>query len=235
VNSIGNDFPCGAGSSCCGNACAAAGSKCCKPQGRPMREWYPVTESTECSDPPVPAPSTPAAKAPFWLAMGMANCRNRRGEEFPCGETGKCCGDVCADQNDLCCRNSNGNDFACQGGGGSCCGNACAAPGSKCCTADNGYKYPVSNDTACAGEYKTCKNREGTTFYCGAKDTCSGDVCVAEGGVGCMNSNGNDFPCGAGSSCCGNACAAAGSKCCRPQGRPMREWYPVTEATTCRK
>ena len=159
----------------------------------------------------------------FWNALvATAHTvlrRNRRGEEFPCGETGKCCGDVCADQNDLCCRNSNGDDFACQGGGGSCCGNACAAPGSKCCTADNGYQYPVSKDTACAGDYKTCENREGTTFYCGARETCSGDVCVAEGGVGCVNSIGNDFPCGAGSSCCGNACAAAGSKCCKPQQR----------------
>merc|ERR1719491_1240251 len=69
------------------------------------------------------------------------------------------------------------------------------------CSLPNGYKYPASEGTACAGDYIKCKNRDSTTFYCGAKSTCCGDICVGEEGSCCQNSNDNNFACGAGSSC----------------------------------
>jgi len=181
---------------------------------------------------------------PFWMSWkGYSNCRNREGQEFPCGSTGKCCGDVCANENDVCCQNTLGSDFACGGAGGGCCGNACFAPGSKCCRPPGRPKsewYPVSQETQCAHEstspvapHTECKNRNGDTFWCAENDKCCGDICVAAGGVCCTNANMNNFVCGSASSCCGNACAGSGSKCCRPQGRPKREWYPVSQGTQC--
>merc|ERR1719277_634415 len=39
-----------------------------------------------------------APQTQWWSGMeGFSNCRNRLGDEFPCGETGRCCGDICAD------------------------------------------------------------------------------------------------------------------------------------------
>jgi len=219
-NANGNDFPCSG--SCCGNACAAHGSKCCTGDNGYK---YPVSEGTAC------AGDYDDEHPPFWSAWGYGSCRNRRGEEFPCGPDGKCCGDICAAKGDKCCKNSNDNDFACSG---SCCGNACAAEGSKCCSLANGYEYPATDGTACSGDYVTCMNRDHTEFYCGAHSTCCGDICVGEGSACCENSMGNNFACGAGSSCCGNACAGPNSKCCEPAGRPMSEWYPVSIGTMCR-
>merc|ERR1719277_405077 len=173
----------------------------------------------------------------WWDGMkGFANCRNRVGDEFPCGETGRCCGDICADKHDVCCKNVLGNDFACAGDGGGCCGNACYGKGSKCCrVGEKSQWYPVAEGTECAEAVKapkTCTNRFGDTFECSAGDRCCGDICVSDGGKCCFNVNGNSFACGSGSTCCGNACAAAGSKCCKVGKK--REWYPVTEDTQCR-
>jgi len=152
-------------------------------------------------------------------------CKNRFGVEFPCGD-GECCGDICRAQGDLCCKNSDGQNFPC-GGGGSCCGNACAASGSKCCTGANGYKYPAADCSA--DDYVECTNTRGHSFLCAAGNSCCGDICVAEGGACCQNAAGSNFPCGAGSRCCGNACAAEGSKCCNNNGAK----YPVSQATQC--
>merc|ERR1712218_429324 len=45
-NAVGDFFLCGGrGGSCCGNACAAVGSKCCKVGT--FAEWYPVSNETE--------------------------------------------------------------------------------------------------------------------------------------------------------------------------------------------
>merc|ERR1712003_104890 len=48
-NVNGNFFPCGEGGGCCGNACFAAGSKCCISTFKPKSSWYPVTADTECA------------------------------------------------------------------------------------------------------------------------------------------------------------------------------------------
>merc|ERR1719436_2011076 len=87
----------------------------------------------------------------WWLGEeGYSNCRNRNGDDFPCGESGKCCGDICANKQDVCCKNTLGNDFACDGEGGGCCGNACFAKGSKCCkVGDISEWYPVAEGTEC--------------------------------------------------------------------------------------
>merc|ERR1719277_1849044 len=174
----------------------------------------------------------------WWSGMkGFANCRNRVGDEFPCGETGRCCGDLCAGEGDICCQNTLGNDFACAGDGGGCCGNACYAKGSKCCRVGKKSQwYPVAEGTDCAEAArapKKCTNRFGDSFECNPGDRCCGDICVSAGGKCCFNANGNSFACGSGSTCCGNACAAAGSKCCKVGKK--REWYPVSEATKCRE
>merc|ERR1719330_803144 len=231
-NVDGNDFACGVGDSCCGNACAAEGSKCCKPKGQPKREWYPVTEDSDCAG-SVTSPT------------GSQTCKNRYGHEFLCGENDLCCGDICVAEGGTCCQNVEGNDFAC-GAGDSCCGNACAAKGSKCCKQGlpKSEWYPVSDDSECAGSLlaktnrtirgqKICRNRDGYQFECAEKDTCCGDICVAEGGTCCQNVEGNDFAYAAGDSCCGNACSADGSKCCKPKGQPASEWYPVSDDTDC--
>lgn len=39
----------GGGGQCCGNACAAPGSKCCKSPLVEKRRWYPVTKDTKCA------------------------------------------------------------------------------------------------------------------------------------------------------------------------------------------
>merc|ERR1712241_1450659 len=108
------------------------------------------------------------------------------------------------------CFNFLGGSFAC-GAGSTRCGNACAAPGSKCCRPHEGLEhewYPVGQSTVCPDDNHAS--------------------------VVCLNSLGHGFSCGAGSTCCGNACAAPGSKCCRPHGKPRREWYPVSQGTWCR-
>jgi len=161
-----------------------------------------------------------APPAQWWLGQsGFSNCRNRFGETFPCGETGRCCGDICANDQDVCCKNVNGNDFACDGDGGGCCGNACYAKGSKCCKVGSFSEwYPVSQDTECTAKSSsgiTCTNRFGDKFRCGANSRCGGDICVTKESKVCKNANGNDFACGPNSHCCGNACAGEGSKCCR--------------------
>jgi len=49
TNAVGYPFSCGAGSECCGNACAAPGSKCCRSANRPKSSWYPVSHATPCA------------------------------------------------------------------------------------------------------------------------------------------------------------------------------------------
>merc|ERR1712050_612663 len=50
VNLNGDGFPCqGQGGGCCGNACYAPGSKCCRSLIYPKSRWYPVTQATECA------------------------------------------------------------------------------------------------------------------------------------------------------------------------------------------
>merc|ERR1719507_1483580 len=248
-NSNGNNFGCGKDSTCCGNACAGKGSKCCKPYGGSMSTWYPVTEATECSTEEsslLPRSLSKeqtvrvhAPRVPFWVGMkGYSNCRNWQGVEFPCGDYGKCCGDVCANDKDVCCQNTLGADFACSGEGGGCCGNACYGKDSKCCKVGPPNEwYPVSKDTECnaigSASHETCTNRFGEQFWCSPDSKCCGDICVAKESKCCENSNGNNFGCGKDSTCCGNACAGKGSKCCKPYGGSMSTWYPVTEATEC--
>merc|ERR1739846_184682 len=49
-NVLGNYFPCqGNGGGCCGNACFAPGSKCCKSPFVAKARWYPVTKDTKCA------------------------------------------------------------------------------------------------------------------------------------------------------------------------------------------
>lgn len=180
-----------------------------------------------------------APQTPWWEGKsGYSKCRNRYGVEFPCGEYGKCCGDVCMNENDVCCMNILGDYFPCGGEGGGCCGNACYAPGSKCCrVGPQNEWYPVSKDTECrakgsakgSGSHKTCRNRYGDEFWCGADSKCCGDICVAAGGKCCENAIGYKFGCGEHSQCCGNACAGSGSKCCKPEGpcrsRDSTTWH----------
>lgn len=157
---------------------------------------------------------------------GVSTCHNRFHVPFPCGD-GQCCGDICKAKGDLCCKNDNGNFFAC-GRGGSCCGNACAAKGSKCCNKGKiGYEYPVAKGTACTSDSVKCRSGH-RTFECGAGSSCCGDICVGPGDVCCENM-GHNFVCGKGNTCCGNSCTAPGSKCCRTRGLN----YPVTKATKC--
>jgi len=217
-NVNGDNFPCqGEGGGCCGNACYAPGSKCCKPAG-PKSAWYPVSKDTECR-------------------KASVQCTNRNGDEFECAAGDQCCGDTCVSKDDVCCENVLGNSFPCQGNGGGCCGNTCAAPGSKCCKPEGPKSawYPVSKETECRKAPVQCTNDDGTRFECAAGDKCCGGACVAEHDVCCENVNGDNFPCqGEGGGCCGNACYAPGSKCCKPAG-PKSAWYPVSKDTECRK
>merc|ERR1712203_77616 len=135
-NSHGDSFPCQGGGECCGNACAAPGSKCCKPFG-PKSAWYPVSEDTPC-------------------LHESTQCRNDQGNKFECAAGDRCCGGACVAHGDACCENVLGNHFPCQRnnkGEGGCCGNACYAPGSKCCWSPWVAKsrwYPVTKATKCA-------------------------------------------------------------------------------------
>merc|ERR1712226_1558860 len=227
----GAEFPCGAGSFCCGGACAAPGSKCC---AGPNGNDFPVTKETLCPD-------------------ELIGCVNRFGNVFTCGIYSSCCGDICVGRGGKCCVNDNGNNFACgpnsvcngnicsppillqkkgdttasvgQGGvtcknpqtgaefpcgaGSFCCGGACAAPGSKCCAGPNGNDFPVTKDTLCPDELIGCVNRDGNVFTCGMYSSCCGDICVGKGGKCCVNDNGNNFACGPNSKCSGNICAPA--------------------------
>merc|ERR1711981_1271543 len=82
----GDSFPCqGKGGGCCGNACYAPGSKCCKPKG-PKSGWYPVSKATECR-------------------KASVTCRNDQGNNFECANGDQCCGDICVGKNDVCCTN----------------------------------------------------------------------------------------------------------------------------------
>merc|ERR1712117_634001 len=50
VNVNGDEFPCEGGpGGCCGNACYAPGSKCCRSPYVPRSRWYPVAEGTRCA------------------------------------------------------------------------------------------------------------------------------------------------------------------------------------------
>merc|ERR1712038_671388 len=138
-NAVGNFFLCGGqGGSCCGNACAGVGSKCCK--GGTFDEWNPVSNETECREGRVGAPPTPASLSQNQSPATMTMTRKPK-PDF-CGEA--------ASRGDLCCENAVGDFFLCGGRGGSCCGNACAAVGSKCCKVGTFAEwYPVSNETEC--------------------------------------------------------------------------------------
>merc|ERR1712151_633711 len=216
-NVDGNSFPCqGAGGQCCGNACAAPGSKCYKSSSVERSRWYPVTNDTECAF----ADAADDSEAHSSLVavdqdletrrrLSSTTCYNRQGTKFMCAGGDRCCGDICVGQGDVCCENVDGNSFPCQGDGGQCCGNACAAPGSKCCKSSSVEKsrwYPVTNDTECAftdgvGDSgtqlpsTTCWNQQGAKFMCAGGHRCCGDVCVAGGDVCCENVNGDFFPC----------------------------------------
>jgi len=97
--SSGHSFVCGPNSKCCGNSCQAPGSKCCRTKGLD----YPVTKDTKCVG---------------WNS-GSVVCQNRYGSEFQCGAKSSCCGDICAGEGSTCCQNVEGTDFVC-------------APGSRC-------------------------------------------------------------------------------------------------------
>lgn len=97
--SSGHSFVCGPNSKCCGNSCQAPGSKCCHTKGLD----YPVTKDTKCVG---------------WNS-GSVVCQNRYGAEFQCGAKSSCCGDICAGEGSTCCQNVEGTDFVC-------------APGSRC-------------------------------------------------------------------------------------------------------
>jgi len=214
-NVQGYDFACaGEGGGCCGNACYAKGSKCCKVGS--FNEWYPVAEDTECA-----------------VKSSSKTCTNRNGDSFLCGPNSRCGGDICLYEGSKQCQNANGHDFAC-GPDSHCCGNACAGPNSKCCKVGSFSEWhPVPKDTECVVESspKTCTNRNGDAFMCGANSRCGGDICLSEGSKHCQNANGHDFACGPDSHCCGNACAGPNSKCCKCG--PFREWYPVRENWKC--
>merc|ERR1711870_140136 len=101
-----SNFVCGPGSQCCGNTCKAPGSKCCRTKGLN----YAVTKGTKCAG---------------WNS-GSIVCTNRYGAEFLCGAHSSCCGDLCAGAGGVCCQNEQGHDFVC--GAGSRCGkNVCLA------------------------------------------------------------------------------------------------------------
>jgi len=241
-NSLGDHFPCGEGSSCCGNACAAEGSKCCGKDAKPPLDvdlWHPVAESSPC--------------VYDASALGSVTCQNKLGDHFSCGEGSSCCGNACAAEGSKCCgegahppvdvslwhpvaesslcvydtiaaplgsvscQNSLGDHFPC-GEGSSCCGNACAAEGSKCCGKDAkppldvDLWHPVAESSPCVYDAS------------------------ALGSVTCQNKLGDHFYCGEGSSCCGNACAAEGSKCCGEGATPPVDvslWHPIAESSPC--
>merc|ERR1712232_920540 len=128
-NDLGNDFPCGAGSTWGGNGCAAPGSKCCELATTGYK--YPVTKDTACSK-----------------ELSIV-CHNRNDGEFLCGADSSCCGDVCSEPGGTCCKNTMGNNFVCAPGN-FCCGNACASKDSKCCKDPNtGYEFPLLKSTPC--------------------------------------------------------------------------------------
>jgi len=103
-----HNFVCGSGSKCCGNTCQAPGSKCCHTKGLN----YAVTKATQCAG---------------WNS-GSVVCENRYGVEFLCGARSSCCGNICAGEGSACCQNKEGTDFVC--GAGSRCGkNVCLAKG----------------------------------------------------------------------------------------------------------
>merc|ERR1739844_257771 len=95
-NAVGDFFLCGGrGGSCCGNACAAVGSKCCK-VGE-FAEWYPVSNETECREGGDSASQNEARnpKPDFWseaVSWGDLCCENAVGNFFLCG--GQVCGCV---------------------------------------------------------------------------------------------------------------------------------------------
>lgn len=91
-----HSFACAHGNKCCGNSCQAPGSKCCQTRGLA----YPVTKHTKCAG---------------WK-QGSITCINRRGQEFQCGAGSSCCGDICAGAGSACCQNQHGNDFVCAAG-----------------------------------------------------------------------------------------------------------------------
>jgi len=184
-NGAGNSFGCAVGDSCCGSSCAASGSKCCDGPGDSK---YPVSGDTPCA------------------GEAHTTCTNRHEATFLCGAGSSCCGDVCSAPGGTCCQNSAGSDFVCAAGD-SCCGNACASAGSKCCD-NHGSRYPVSQQTLCAGESTgiECRNRYGNYFRCGSRSACCGDICVGAGGSCCTNQYGHNFVCGAGSRCAGDVC-----------------------------
>merc|ERR1712151_73038 len=76
---------CQGGGEGCGNACAAPGSKCCKPFG-PRSAWYPVSEDTPC-------------------LSESTQCRNEQGKKFECAAGDRCCGGACVAHGDACCEN----------------------------------------------------------------------------------------------------------------------------------
>jgi hypothetical protein len=120
---------CAKDNTCCGNTCAAPGSKCCS---NSQGYKYAVTAKTLCPD-----------EMPQSI-----ECTNRHGAKFRCGPDSSCCGDICVGAGGACCKNRYGNNFAC-GKDSSCCGDVCAAPGSKCCHRKNGVSYPVTQATKC--------------------------------------------------------------------------------------
>merc|ERR1712085_228978 len=156
-NTLGNNFVCAPGNSCCGNACASKESQCCKDPNTGYE--FPLLKSTPC-----PA-SLLQTGSDGWSKMKMSSLRpnlspllqnvaNNPGTRTCFNDQNNvpgnsCCGGTCVAPGGQCCMNTLGDNFPC-GAGSTCCGNACAGEGSKCCTNKNGYKYPVTRDTKCS-------------------------------------------------------------------------------------
>merc|ERR1711994_350740 len=151
-NAVGDFFLCGGrGGSCCGNACAAVGSKCCKVGT--FAEWYPVSNETECRE-GGDEESPIRATTPVTL-LSLEKEASKPKPDF-CREA--------VSRGDLCCENAVGDFFLCGGRGGSCCGNACAGVGSKCCKVGTFAEwYPVSKEPECS---RVCKSVQHGSLQC---------------------------------------------------------------------
>jgi len=227
----GDFFPCqGKGGQCCGNACAAPGSKCCRSPHVERSRWYPVSIHTECSFSLLDKVDTPREQQeeeritlPVEEGAELVEndatptqCVNRNGTAFQCASADRCCGDVCVAQGDVCCVNVQGDFFPCQGKSGQCCGNACAAPGSKCCRSPHVERsrwYPVSIHTQCSFSLLD-EDEEGTD------EQRRGDAPAAllesedAAPTQCLNRDNVSFQCAANDRCCGDVCVAQGDVCC---------------------
>jgi len=211
-NTMGNNFVCAPGNFCCGNACASQDSKCCKDPNTGYE--FPLLKSTPC-----PA-SLLQTSSNDWSKMKLSSLQPNFA---PAAQM------VSKLQGTRTCFNNQNNIFWCAAQD-ECCGNGCTS--GPCCKNYEGYLFGCGKGSECCGNAcmdagsKCCVTPSTGYQYPVTADT----ECNHDQSIECQTHGGAKYLCAAGNSCCGGTCVAPGGVCCE---NALGDNFPCGEGSQC--